>query len=308
MQHMYIDECKGSNQSFYLLTHIYGDEKDFKSFCEDIAAINRANPTLTGTHFTGIHAKDINDGNISSKGRLVELWLDKFEEYVLANRIKCFITIQSREKKRKNSDLVAPKVISFIENEKARKMCPPLAEVDDQGKRDIAACVHQIWFLGCRSDKIDVDELIVFPDQIGKIIEDIDEHAAETYDIPLRGAVTYKGVINIVLNSVLHSIRVCFEQKHKISINGFEPQQDQSSIPIQICDILGNYIFHSIRAKKMNPKSISTYKLGVLESRFNLKQCLDDYSKNFYLNDKQELECGNDKDVMCVEIKSVEIA
>ena len=39
MQHMYIDECKGSNASFYLLVHIYGEEDAFNDLSGEIDSI-----------------------------------------------------------------------------------------------------------------------------------------------------------------------------------------------------------------------------------------------------------------------------
>jgi hypothetical protein len=61
---MYIDECKGSNASFYLLVHIYGEEEEFNNLSKEISAINAAHPGLTGKNFNGIHAVKIKDDKI----------------------------------------------------------------------------------------------------------------------------------------------------------------------------------------------------------------------------------------------------
>ena len=107
MQHMYIDECKGSNASFYLLVHIYGEEDEFNKLSTEISAINTAHPELTGSNFNGIHAVKIKDDNISTKGKLVELWLDVLEKFIREDRLHCFITVQSKGLKKDASGVKA---------------------------------------------------------------------------------------------------------------------------------------------------------------------------------------------------------
>lgn len=339
MKHMYIDECKGSNGSFYMLVHIYGEEVDIKAYENDIKTINQNNSNLLGTNFNGIHAVDIKEKSKQKKGRLVELWLDKFEDYINQGKLDCFIAVQSAQKKQNNSDYLVDIARNFFCNKAAQNMFPGLKQIDDQSQRDILACVHQIWFLGNRCDKINATSLVVHPDQIGKIIEDMDcnswkayiirnnnkmkwreyfrylrryilfllgkiknKNNPQTYLIDYGKALSFQGTINTLLNTFLHPIRVHFGQKKKIRIDDFKPLQDQNSFIVQMCDILGNYTYNSIIAKKRNPSKNATYKLGVLEKRFGIKQNLDDLSKNFTLNDRNELECQNSTYVMCIDL------
>lgn len=307
MQHMYIDECKGSNASFYLLVHIYGEEDEFNKLSTEISAINTAHPELTGSNFNGIHAVKIKDDNISTKGKLVELWLDVLEKFIREDRLHCFITVQSKGLKKECSEKVASCLKDLFDNPDALKMWPELSKVGEQERRDIASCVNQLYFLGSRSDKINASLLVVHPDQIGKILEDIEGNKAETYETANGIKVGFEETIVKLLNTALYAIRNKSHQSSKISVVEFKPVADETSFPVQMCDIMGNYAYHSMLSKMREHRSISDYKHGVLSARFNLGQSLDDLSKNFCLNDKGELLCTNDSYVMCIDMESYEV-
>jgi hypothetical protein len=304
---MYIDECKGSNASFYLLVHIYGEEEEFNNLSKEISAINAAHPGLTGKNFNGIHAVKIKDDKISTKGKLVELWLDVLEKFIREDRLHCFITVQSKGLKKECSEKVASCLKDLFDNSDALKMWPELSNVGDQERRDIASCVNQLFFLGSRSDKINASQLVVHPDQIGKILEDIDGNKAETYATANGIKVDFEEAIAKLLNVALHAVRNKCHQSNKICVVEFKPVADETSFPVQMCDIMGNYTYHSMLSKMREHKPISDYKHKVLSTRFNLNQSLDDLSKNFCLNDKGELVCTNDGYVMCIDMESYEV-
>lgn len=307
MQHMYIDECKGSNASFYLLVHIYGEEDAFNDLSGEIDSINKANTDLTGNTFTGIHAVKINDDKISTRGRLVELWLDVLEKYIRDERLNCFITVQSKGKKKVNSEWYASEVLKFFDSDELKKQKSDIANVSEQERRDIAACINQVWFLGARADKIVGNDFVVHPDQIGKILEEIEDNANNEYQIFPGIIRNFKETTALILNAALRRVRTFFKQTKEVKIAQFEPLDDVCSFPVQLCDIMGNYIYHSVLAQMREHKPISEYKHGVLSTRFDLRQSLDDLSKNFCLNDKGELLCTNDTYVMCIDIKSYEV-
>lgn len=307
MQHMYIDECKGSNASFYLLVHVYGEEEVFSELSAKISEVNTAHPELTGTNFTGIHAVKIKDDKIATKGKLVELWLDVLEKFIQEDRLHCFITVQSKELKKQCSEKVASCLKNLFDNPEALKMWPELAKVGEQERRDIASCVNQLYFLGSRSDKINATQLVVHPDQIGKILEDIEGNKAETYETAEGIKIDFDETIVKLLNTALHAVRNKCHQSNILKVAEFKPVADETSFPVQMCDIMGNYTYHSMLSKMREHRTISDYKHGVLSTRFNLGQSLDDLSKNFCINDKGELLCTNDNYVMCIDMESYEV-
>ena len=289
---IYVDENKGDKSSFYLLAYVYGDESDITSFENDAAKIKDKHRGL-GIKFKGIHANKIKDGNRILKSYVEEI-LKLFKIFLEQQRLHYFILIQSVNKLENNFGVIKDYLTESIQKIRS----PQFPDLNDKDVPNIVECAAQLWGIFQYPNKFkNVQSVDLFVDSCGAILN----YKTESRTIvDLQGRkkrIPFYDLIKISMRSIAKLVS-CENKKEPLYINSYQAIADDTSITLQICDILSNYMFNALRKEKGNTGSMIVYKWSQIKDLLCIDRSdVSSLAKNF----DAKVNCINNKDFMYFE-------
>lgn len=286
---IYVDENKGDRNSFYLLAYVYGESSNITDFERDAATIRLKHSNL-GKDFKGIHANKIKGKNVK---KYVEDILNLFKSYLTQNKLHYFILIQSINKLDANFGVVKDKLKSVML--KIKSQFPDLQPKDEPNIIESGA---QLWGIFQYPEKFkNVLNADVYVDSCGAILNYATQKRT-IINIQHRSIqIPFYDVIKIFARSVATTVSK-IHKKTEISIDSYNAIADTSSVTMQLCDILSNYLFNALRKEKGCSNDIIVYKHSQITNLLNI--CPTDL-KRLAINFDNGINCINDKAFMIFE-------
>ena len=286
---IYVDENKGDRNSFYLLAYVYGESSNLADFERDAALIRSAHPNL-GKDFKGIHANKIKVKNVK---KYVEDILNLFKNYLMQNKLHYFILIQSTNKLEANFGVVKDKLKNIIATIRAQ-----FPDMQPKDEPNIVESGAQLWGIFQYPEKFkNVLNADVYVDSCGAILNYATQKRT-IIDVKHRSMqISFYNLIKIFVRTVATAVSN-IHNKGLISIDSYNAIADTSSVTMQLCDILSNYLFNALRKEKGSSNDMVVYKYNQIVNLLNINQSdLTNFASNF----DNGINCTNDDAFMMFE-------
>lgn len=244
---IYTDETKDDNNSFQVVTTIWGQPIHCESYKNEVERIILSNSRL-GADFKGLHAYKLGESNWSTLGSTYEAVLQLLFSYVGEHKLNLQITLVSKNRFEANA--------GFLKNLIKVQLDDRTSVIGNQFKNlaeaDLPALYHridQLFIYMLYRDKFgeNGDQFEFYPDSVGKILSYREREFLVSGNLPIEWPLNFYELVRILGNSFSKVITLTGWPVKQQDLIKFEPQKWSSNYLIQSCDIVSNFTFNYIR-------------------------------------------------------------
>ncbi len=291
---IFTDDTRDNEQTFQVISSIWGQPEICKTYLEEIDAIIKNNTRL-GINFKGLHSYKLSGSNWATIGVTFERVLNKLFEYVSNKKLNIQLTLLSKNRYDSNTGYLKNLIKVQLENRNS--------EIGERFKSladaDLPALYHridQLFVYLFYRDKFGAngDQFELYPDSTGKILDYKDMKFPISGNLDIIWNLDFFELITILGNSLATIIKSPGWPVKQQKLVKFEPQKWSENYLTQSCDILANFFFNYLRFNLGKTEKKYELKASALTNHFLLDELLPKIKESFSLH-------STTNDIICID-------